>query len=374
MQVIKAAIAIATMTLCASWTLAATPSAKGTISVSYSGRLSAAVKQDAMQKAKINAVDRYIADFNDQPKERNYSIIRNQVIVAVDSYLLGTTVLSEEHDDKARRYTLVIRADINASRLENALKDSSAMATTDTKEKSSIIFVFVARQQKSAQSFDARTTRRVDTQGSANVNHNINRNSSESEKVTGSKVDTRDEGKSSESASRDTSNSVTTGGSTLRKADVIEWELAPTADINTITTGVMGNAGYEVVDTDNLDPALMQAIRKDYSSSNDLSPATTQSLVAAARALDIPYIAVGTLDVGVKDIDATTGNTRVYIKVNERVIDIRKKLFRTAAAVGPVDFHGLGPSEDVARTNALKKAAGDAAQQLMNALNAKGVQ
>jgi hypothetical protein len=42
--------------------------------------------------------------------------------------------------------------------------------------------------------------------------------------------------------------------------------------------------------------------------------------------------------------------------------------------VGPVDYHGLGASEDNARTNALKSAAGDAAQQLMNALNAKGVQ
>jgi hypothetical protein len=374
MQVIRNVIAMLAGMLLFSPAMAAPPSAKGMAMVTFSGKLSATAKQDAMQKAKINAVDRYIADFNDQPKERNYSIIRNQVIASVDNYLLGTTVLSEDINEKTHSYSLVIRADINASRLENALKDSSAMATTANADKSSIIFVFVARQQKSVQSFDDKVYKRADTQRGVTVNENLNRNTSESEKVSRSKVDTADSGQATHSATRDNTVSVTTGGSVIKKNDLIEWDIAQTADINTITAGVMTNAGYDVVDTDNLDPALMQAIRKDYSSSNDLSPATTQMLMAAAKELDIPYVAVGTLDVGVRDTDPVTGNVRVYVKVNERVLTSRGRLFKTAAAVGPVDYHGLGASEDNARTNALKSAAGDAAQQLMNALNAKGVQ
>jgi hypothetical protein len=353
---------------------AATPSAKGMATVNYSSKISAAQKQEALKQAKINALDRFIADFNDQPKERNYSLIRNQVIASVDSYLLGTSVLSETADDKTRIYTVVIRADINASRLENALKDSSAMATTDNAEKSAILFVFVSRQQKTVQSFDDKVHKRTDAQRGNNVTENINRNTTESESVSKNKVVTGDKGQASYGSTRDTSVTTTTGGSVVKKGDVIEWDIAPAADINTITASVMTNAGYDVVDADNLDAALIQSIRKDYSTANDLSTATVQALMAAAKSLEIPYVAVGTLDVGVRDIDSVTGNIRVYVKVNERVLTAKNRLFKTAAAVGPVDYQGLGSSEDIARTNALKNAAGDAAQQLMNALNAKGVQ
>lgn len=368
------AIVVLGMALCASVAFAAPPSAKGIATVNYSGKLSATVKQDAMQKAKINALDRYINDFNDQPKERNYSLIRNQIVTSIDSYVLSALVLSEQTDEKGHSYTVTIRADINDGKLENAMKDSSAMANTANGEKSMIIFVFVARQQKSVQSFDDKKYKRADVQRGVTANENLNRDTTESEKIGKSKVVTGDSGKATYSAEHDATVSVTTGGSVTRKSDAVEWDIAQTADINTITAGVMTNAGYDVVDTDNLDPTLMQAIRKDYSGSNDLSPATTQALIAAAKSLEIPYIAVGTLDVGVRDIDPANGRIRVYVKVNERVLTARGRLFKTAAAVGPVDFQGEGPSEDIARTDALKTAARAAAEQLMNSLNAKGVQ
>jgi len=368
------AIVVLGMALCASVAFAAPPSAKGIATVNYSGKLSASVKQDAMQKAKINALDRYINDFNDQPKERNYSLIRNQIVTSIDSYVLSALVLSEQTDEKGHSYTVTIRADINDGKLENAMKDSSAMANTANGEKSMIIFVFVARQQKSVQSFDDKKYKRADVQRGVTANENLNRDTTESEKMGKSKVVTGDSGKATYSAEHDATVSVTTGGSVTRKSDAVEWDIAQTADINTITAGVMTNAGYDVVDTDNLDPTLMQAIRKDYSGSNDLSPATTQALIAAAKSLEIPYIAVGTLDVGVRDIDPANGRIRVYVKVNERVLTARGRLFKTAAAVGPVDFQGEGPSEDIARTDALKTAARAAAEQLMNSLNAKGVQ
>ena len=368
------AIVVLGMALCASVAFAAPPSAKGIATVNYSGKLSASVKQDAMQKAKINALDRYINDFNDQPKERNYSLIRNQIVTSIDSYVLSALVLSEQTDEKGHSYTVTVRADINDGKLENAMKDSSAMANTANGEKSMIIFVFVARQQKSVQSFDDKKYKRADVQRGVTANENLNRDTTESEKMGKSKVVTGDSGKATYSAEHDATVSVTTGGSVTRKSDAVEWDIAQTADINTITAGVMTNAGYDVVDTDNLDPTLMQAIRKDYSGSNDLSPATTQALIAAAKSLEIPYIAVGTLDVGVRDIDPANGRIRVYVKVNERVLTARGRLFKTAAAVGPVDFQGEGPSEDIARTDALKTAARAAAEQLMNSLNAKGVQ
>jgi hypothetical protein len=117
----------------------------------------------------------------------------------------------------------------------------------------------------------------------------------------------------------------------------------------------------------------VDAIRQDYSHGDDLAPLTQRNMVNGVKAAGIPFIAIGTLDVGMRDTDPATGNKRVFVTVSGKVLDLSQKFPRTVSSVGPVQFSGLGPDESVARVNALKKAAESAAQQLMNELNAKGV-
>jgi hypothetical protein len=86
----------------------------------------------------------------------------------------------------------------------------------------------------------------------------------------------------------------------------------------------------------------------------DLKPATLASLVSGMRAAQIPYVALGTLDVGLADTDGNTGLMRVAVTVNAKLLDISQTIPDTLASVGPVQYAGVGPTEDEARNNALK--------------------
>jgi hypothetical protein len=323
------------MMLCIAPLALAAVSSKGTATVTYTGKVSAKVKQEALQKAKVNALDRYFSEVN-PAKARNYELVREKLVGTIDDYVLGATTLSEQNDEKGRLYSVTVRVDINSPKLENALQNSSAVANATESEKSLLTFVFVARQQKSVQSFDDRVHSRTDTEDTDANDIDAKRKTSESERV-----------------SRRTSSSTTTGGSTLRQSDAIEWKVTRAGEINSVMTGTFSNAGYEVVEAEYVDKLNIDAIREDYSFGDDLSQATLLEVSRTVKAADIPLIAIGTLDVGMRDIDPVSN--------------------LTVSSVGPTQFAGLGPDESVARVNALKKAAESAAQQLMNELNAKGV-
>jgi hypothetical protein len=87
----------------------------------------------------------------------------------------------------------------------------------------------------------------------------------------------------------------------------------------------------------------------------------------------VNYFAVGTLDVGLNDVDPVTGNQRVHVSVRGQVWDISKKLPRRIASVGPVQYAGLGPDPEVAMRNALRLSASQSAKVIVDQLNAKGL-
>ena len=168
-------------------------------------------------------------------------------------------------------------------------------------------------------------------------------------------------------------------GSTTTKADVVKWEITRSANINSVMSGIFTNAGYEVIEAEYLEEESgglvnLQAIRDDYQTGDDLSSETKRNFAKGVRSVDIPYLALGTLDVGMQSIDPVSGLVRVYVTVSGKVLDVSGRFPKTASSVGPVQIAGLGPDETVARTNALILAAETAAHQLTDELNAKGFQ
>ncbi len=222
---------------------------KGVATVAFDGKLNAAVKDRALQEAKINALDRYFAQ-TDGAKSRNFETARAGLIGSIDNYVLSATVLSEEADPKAGRYTVSIRAEINGPRLENALIGGSAIASTPTAQKSLLTFVFVARQQGSVQSFDDKVYKRVDANVSGSANADYQRDATESERITNNSISTSDKVSARGNYKEDVSASVTTGGSTTAKADVVSWTVTRADEINSVMTGSFTAAGYEVVEAE----------------------------------------------------------------------------------------------------------------------------
>lgn len=341
-------------------------SEKGMGGVTYSWRLSATERQEAIKKAEINAIERYIAE-TDAARSRIFQQQRNKLASHLSDYILGTTVLNEENDKSTKSYNVVIRADINGTRLLNDLGSGSASAADMAKQSHSMLtFLFVARSQSSAQSFDAKVYRRADVDASAS------RTTSEGESIRGSEVGTSDH------ISGHRSISTTTGGSTTRKADKIEWTVAQASEINTAMTGLFADAGYDVIEADQVEGASngllnIAKIRGAYSQGDDLPSKLARDATQGVHAAGIGLLAMGTLDVGMQDIDPVSGNVRIHVTVTGKVYDVRGRFARTISSVGPVQYAGLGPDASVARTNALRMAAKKAAQQMVDELNNKGI-
>jgi hypothetical protein len=333
----------------------------GDITYSGWGGPDAKIKQEAIRKAKINALTRYSGKF-DHSKMMNYEKIRAKVEAEVDRYVTDYQVIDEDLDKKSKRYRLVIQATINSTLIEVELQKASAIQQVPADERSLLTFVFVAREAKAVKKFDARRTQRMV----------VERTEDQSESSTA------EDGELGFSAQGVKDIKKTTGGSTLQKADQIKYDVSNASEINTAMSNIFSTAGFEVVEAEYLEEetsGLVEVNRfiEDFRYGDDISGATRRDAVKGCRAVDVYLFAVGTLDVGMKDNDPVSGLTRVYVSVTGKVLNLKNRFPKTIASVGPVQFAGLGPDQTVAKRNALILAGEKAAKELTAQLRAKGV-
>lgn len=387
MQMKKILITLLLVMFAGTATWAQSTTSKGLANIALNGPLTPQDKQQAMHDAGINALDRYFSQTN-QAKAKNYQLIRDEIVASSEKYILSVTILSEDIDGKpveeAKKiksglYTLVVRAELNLNRLNNELKSQSVAANTSVADRSLIALIFVARQKVSVQSFDDKIYKRTDVNADLKMNGNVSNSLTESEDIGANSVTLNDSQSVSRNTHVDGTVAITSGGSKTTKADVVKWDLTRAADLNKIMTNVFTEAGYEVVRAEYLEEDSgglvdLQAINGDYRTGDDLSPATLRNTAKGVKAVDIRYLALGTLDVGMQSRDPASGLVRVFVKVTGEILDLSGRYPRTASAVGPIQVAGLGPDESVARTNALNNAAKTAAKQLTDQLNAKGFQ
>lgn len=169
-----------------------------------------------------------------------------------------------------------------------------------------------------------------------------------------------------------------TAGTTTRYADEVEYEVSSSEEINTAMSGVLSGAGFDVSDAEFIDVvtpegSLLLNLRTDFGNGSDLASGTLRQLLAAASAAGAQYLAFGTLDEGASAMDSVSGLRRIYATVSGKILDIRSRLPRTIAAVGPEQFAGTGPDDQVAGRNALRIAAETTAREIVARLNARGI-
>jgi hypothetical protein len=340
------------------------------------------VKQKARLEAALKAVEAYYAEAG-QSESANFDAIRDKILENPGRYILDSTVLSETDNPKDRQYTVTVRVSLNVANLRNAVQANSAAGSAQAAQKSALSFVFVSRQVDSAKTFDDRVFKRADRaeQASATLQRKegVKESTSEGESVKRSRVDThgsatRTTDESAEVAVK-SSVSTETGGSTTRRASESTWRVIPSANLNQVFVSKFSQAGYDVVEGAMVesDKFKIADVEGDYKSGNDLQPKTLRAIAAGMREAEIPLIALGTLDVGLADKDAQTGLMRVAVTVTAKIWDVTKALPRTRAAVGPVDYAGVGPTEAEARANALRLAATNAAQELSSRMTTLGL-
>lgn len=329
----------------------------------------AKAKQKAQQEAMFKAVERYYAEAG-QSESANFDVIRSKILEDQGRYILDSTVIAEDDDRKAMTYTVVVRVSLNVANLRNAVQASSAIGRAADSEKSMLSFVFVSRQVASEKSYDDRVYKRAEVSASGSLQEKglLKEKTSESESVKKTQVDTFGSKSQEQDSSVDAKVVATseTGGSTTRKASESTWRLLPSANLNQVFVSVFSQAGYDVVEAAMVESSKFKVadIENDYKAGNDLQPKTLRALAGGMRDATVPYVALGTLDVGLPEKDPQSGLMRVAVTVNAKVWDVTKAIPRTRVAVGPVIYAGVGPNADEARSNALKSAASSAAQEL----------
>jgi hypothetical protein len=347
--------------------------ARGVGTVAVSGRApSPSQRAAAITAAQINAVERHIAETN-PARSAMFQSARASLAANIDEYLLNTTTLSEEVNRSARTFTIVVRADINGARLDSLLL-AQAQPQQAPGGGSDIVIVYLSRAQTSVQTFADRTYSRTDTSSGGSNQSRYSRDASEGERVRQNSVSTSDRIEEAGSSSNTTSNTIESGGSVTRRADVAQYTVSPATDVNQTMTGIFAGAGLNVVEAEFVDGIDLPAVRSDFGEGDDLRPETLRGLVSAVRSAGVRYVSIGTLTTGMQDRDPVSGNVRVPVTVNARLYDLSRQFPRVVSSVGPIQFAGLGPDQSVAQTNAMQNAADAAARRLVDEMLTRGVQ
>jgi hypothetical protein len=382
MQVIrKFIVALFALTLTAAFAplaQAQVQQARGKATVPYSGRsLTPDVKAKALQNAQLKAVETYYAEAGES-EAASFDTLRSKIIENPDRYFLDTTVLSEDDNAGRKSYTVAVRVSLNVANMRNDIKGGTAVGKAGRTERSALAFLFVSREVDSLSSYDPRISKRVDTTDRADATLSATDKGRQSEKIRAGSISTDDARTQTGSASLNRSSTIEIGGKTVRRSSEATYRLFPSANLNQVFTQTFSRAGFKVNEASLVEPYTggrfkVSQVEDDYKVGNDLKASTMQSIAAGMKTAQIPFMALGTLDVGIADKDPQTGLMRVSVSVNARVFDLSSAIPDTIASVGPVQYAGVGPNEEEARTAALKLAANSASRELATQLNNLGV-
>lgn len=378
MQVIRF-VGVVSLLLACSNALADVQFAQGQASLSYNGKsVPPAVRTQAIQAAELKAIASYYATAGSSDSA-NFDRIKERVAANLDQYVLDQTIIEEQDRKDVHEYTVSLRAKLNVSELDNAIKAASGVAAPNA-VRSPITLLVVARQASSKTDFDPHTYQRVDVNSKSAAAAALSEKTTEGESISKGQVNTNGSKSVSGAAEASSSVSVERGGSTERKASVTRFTIYPGSDLDQVLNGAFHQAGFRVkaaadVEAYSGGKLHLTAVQKDYTSDKDLKPQTLLDVETGVRNAKIPYVTLGTLDVGFADQspDPATGLVRVPVEVNIKVLDLGDTIPDTVASVGPVTYSGLGHTEEEAQVNGLKLAAQKAAKELISQLDNAGV-
>lgn len=352
--------------------------AKGKATVKYSEwKVNVETKEKALFNAQMKAIEMYYAEAGDAAAE-NLDMIRDKIKEDPDRYILESTILQEEDKSDTKQYTVTIRVSLNGSNLRNVLKKTTASAATPQGERSQLTFIFVSRQVDTQTTYDARVTKRAVVTDKGAFSSSVSEKGQEGESIKGSQISTNASANAKSNYSTERAVTVETGGASVARSGTSTWKLISSQNLSQTVTQIFKTSGYRVVEAQFVEPLTngklkVSAVENDYKSGNDLQSVTLQNIVSGLRAAQVRYFALATLDVGAVSVDAATGMQRVSVTVNGKIIDAGQGIPESVAVAGPAQYSGVGPTEDEARTNALKQAAQSTARELTSQLANAGL-
>ena len=328
----------------------------------FSSEPSEEIKQKAIANAVFNAWERYTTDFS--PAQFTvYKKAKGYFESHPDEFIVDQQIVEASNNSETNTYSVVVQVSFRDNAIAAKLAESNPQSghIGGVGGKSLISFLFVARNQSNVKVFDARVTSKASIKEEEDKSENTNLSES------GGRVKTADE---------KTSTRVT-GGNTNYQEDQISYSVSTSGDIDGAVTKILSSYNFEITSFPDITAMChgpsMDQIKKEFATSDELSPDIRLAAIRATKACDvnIRFFALGTLDVRKSGVDPATGKIRTSVSFRGQVWDITSGLPRVVASTEPIQKDGLGIDATSATTDALVRAASEGATELVNQLNSR---
>ena len=323
---------------------------------------------NAIEKAKTSAWVKYTSTFNSEKISAYDKWFSSDVPRSpIKEFIIDYVVLSSDCSKSDRTFTVVIRANINEAKLNNALRSSSGSSQTQKNlQGQGIVVLVVPRKTTEAKSFDARVTKQ-----------SMTKNSLEADEII-----VADENSTSITESSTQRQSVTTGGSTSSKATQRTYEIGDINDANAQINNVLAPLGMRTFNAARLEsmaqrygyePFLNEVLNQFSGKAGDLganiSPQKQNEIIDIIIDVGqgrLNYFLLGTVDYSVPRDDPDTGAKKSDVLVNIQLFRIDDFFgAESVASVGPEIKSAFGETDVLAQTAALKKAFVEATNSLI---------
>ena len=320
----------------------------------------------AIENAKKAAWNNYVAKFSAE-KTGKYLQNSDSFTSNLDTYITEYAILETRCSKSKRTYTVALKASINQTMVDVTLAQlAGSQGTASEVAGQRIVSYVIARKVQEAKSFDARKT-------------------TQSEKVTSldADEDSLSDGSATTFSGQTTERSkITTGGSTVRRSEKRIYEIGDQTNARNQLDNALKRVKMRPVRPDFLvrftGDSYFDDVRKEFAGLTDsgeanISEKTRNNIVEAlmhpAVAGKVNYLLIGTMDSGPPREDPSSGLTKVDVYITLEISQLDEFFgAEVLAVVGPEVRSGLGEDERLAETQALKSAANDAIDSLINRL------
>tara|TARA_B100001059_G_scaffold234520_1_gene277324 strand:+ start:60 stop:1163 length:1104 start_codon:yes stop_codon:yes gene_type:complete len=318
--------------------------------------------KDAKVLACKNALQKYVSTFTID-KKKNFEKIKSKVNDNYSQYMVCDSVIDENLDVGENKFTILMKANIDENKIDQALVEVSAIANAGADEVSDIVILMFSAKTKSVKQKDDKVTKVDQTKKSVDVEQ----------------TEASTEGETQISSETTETNVTTTGGNTVSSSEVITYEVTDiyNESIEAGLVEILNTAGFELIDGGDLDlEEQIETMKIDYGEQGKLSKAVQKSIKKNIASEEISFYVQGIFKIGSQEVDSATGMKMVNVSVvSAKMMHKRegKKFWKTVATVAGNQRKGKGTTYDEAINNAIRLCAQSVAKQMVQKLNAKGI-
>ena len=313
----------------------------------------------AKVKACKNAFRKYIQEM-EESKRMIFVSIEDQIYSKLSSYMVCETVVEENIDKKKKRVEIVMKANIDETRLDIEIRKNSKVFDSKSSEKSKLAMIFFSRTVAAQRQYDEKVTK--------------------VEKKTKG-IDINEEETDTEISSSTTETNVTeSGGSKLKKADISEY-IVDDNDTVKLEAGmkeIFTKARFEPLSGPRLVRKSWRSLKKEIVNSLENGGSIPEEVRWEIEDIlmekNVSYVVFAYFDVGVPELNASNGTQSVNVAlVIAEIVRLGNGDPVSLGTISGVQGKGEGANNDIAKNNALNTASEKTARELVALINSKGI-